>query len=50
MFAEYEGVLVFVSHDEAFIRACATEILEVKDGKTVPYLGTPEEFFGGRSR
>ncbi len=50
MFEEYEGVLVFVSHDEAFIRACATEILEVKDGKTVPYLGTPEEFFGGRSR
>ena len=50
MFAAYEGVLVFVSHDEAFIRACATEILEVKDGKTVPYLGTPEEFFGGRSR
>ncbi|MCI9221446.1 MAG: ABC-F type ribosomal protection protein, partial [Lachnospiraceae bacterium] len=35
MFAEYEGVLVFVSHDEAFIRACATEILEVKDGRTI---------------
>lgn len=49
MFSEYEGVLVFVSHDEAFIRACATEILEVKDGKTVPYLGTPDEFFEERS-
>ncbi len=46
MFSEYEGVLVFVSHDEAFIRACATEILEVRDGRTVNYLGTPEEFFG----
>lgn len=45
MFSEYEGVLVFVSHDETFIRACATEILEVRDGKIVPYLGTPEEFF-----
>ena len=45
MFAEYEGVLVFVSHDEAFIRACATEILEVKDGRTINYLGTPEEYF-----
>ena len=48
MFAEYEGVLVFVSHDEAFIRACATEILEVKEGRTMNYLGTPEEFFAGR--
>lgn len=45
MFSEYEGVLVFVSHDEAFIRACATEILEVKGGKTLLYPGTPEEFF-----
>lgn len=49
MFSEYEGVLVFVSHDEAFIRACATEILEVRDGKIVPYLGTPEEFFREQS-
>ena len=48
MFSEYEGVLVFVSHDEAFIRACATEILEVKEGRTMNYLGTPEEFFAGR--
>lgn len=45
MFTEYEGVLVFVSHDEAFIRACATEVLEVKDGRTINYLGTPEEYF-----
>lgn len=45
MFSEYEGVLIFVSHDEAFIRACATDILEVKDGKTISFLGTPEEFF-----
>ena len=43
MFAEYEGVLVFVSHDEAFIRACATEILEVKDGRTINCLGTLKE-------
>ena len=49
MFAEYEGVLVFVSHDEAFIRACATEILEVKDGRTINCLGTPEEYFAERA-
>ncbi len=39
----------FVSHDEAFIRACATEILEVRDGKIVSYMGTPEEFFREQS-
>lgn len=33
MFSEYEGTLIFVSHDEAFIRGVATEILEVRDGK-----------------
>lgn len=33
MFSEYEGTLVFVSHDEEFIRKVATDILEVKDGK-----------------
>ncbi len=45
MFSEYEGVLIFVSHDEAFIRGCATEILEVRDGKIINYPGTPEEYF-----
>ena len=33
MFSEYGGTLVFVSHDEEFIRKVATDILEVKDGK-----------------
>ncbi|MDE7299982.1 MAG: ATP-binding cassette domain-containing protein [Lachnospiraceae bacterium] len=33
MFAEYEGTLVFVSHDEEFIRRVATDILEVRDGR-----------------
>ena len=36
MFSEYEGTLVFVSHDEAFIRKVATEVLEIADGKIVP--------------
>lgn len=45
MFAEYEGTLVFVSHDEAFIKSVATEILVVEDGKITPFYGTPEEYF-----
>lgn len=35
MFSEYEGTLVFVSHDEAFIRAVATDVLEVLGGKII---------------
>lgn len=45
MFSVYEGTLVFVSHDEAFIRAVATEILIVEDGKIRAFRGTPEEYF-----
>lgn len=33
MFSEYQGTLIFVSHDREFIRKVATEILEVKGGK-----------------
>lgn len=35
MFSEYEGTLVFVSHDEAFIHSVATDVLEVMDGKLI---------------
>lgn len=45
LFAEYEGTLVIVSHDEAFIKAVATEVLEVKDHKVNKYYGTPDEYF-----
>ena len=45
MFREYEGTLVFVSHDEAFIRAVATDVMEVRQGEVIPFYGTPEEFF-----
>lgn len=36
MFSEYEGTLVFVSHDEAFIRKVATEVLEVASRRIRP--------------
>lgn len=45
MFREYEGTLVFVSHDEAFIRAVATDVVEVRQGEVISFYGTPEEFF-----
>ena len=33
MFREYEGTMLFVSHDETFIRRIATRVLHVEDGR-----------------
>ncbi len=45
LFSEYEGTMVFVSHDEAFIKKVATDILVVDNGKITRFAGTPEEYF-----
>ncbi len=34
---EYEGTLCFISHDEHFIRAVATKVIEVDSGKVTVY-------------
>ncbi|HVO30823.1 MAG TPA: ABC transporter ATP-binding protein, partial [bacterium] len=41
----YEGTIVFVSHDRAFLRALATKVLELAPGKR-PHLypGTYDEY------
>ncbi len=44
LFSEYEGTLLFASHDKSFIREVATNILEVKDGKLTQFDGGYDEF------
>ncbi len=39
---DYEGTLVFISHDIHFVRSVANVVFEVKDGKV-------RKFFGGRA-
>ncbi len=41
---EYEGTLVFVSHDRYFLDGLATKVLEVGEGNAIPYLGNYEDY------
>jgi len=35
----YEGTVIFTSHDRSFMQTVATNVVEVKDGRVVNYLG-----------
>jgi ATP-binding cassette subfamily F protein 3 len=37
--AQYEGTLIFISHDVYFIRAVAKTVLHINAGKLTPYAG-----------
>lgn len=37
--SQYEGTLIFISHDVYFIRALATSVLHISAGKLTPYAG-----------
>ncbi len=41
---EYEGTLVFVSHDRYFLDGLATKVLEIGDQTAVSYLGNYEDY------
>ncbi len=43
LLAEYGGTVLFVSHDEEFIRKTATRIVRFEQGKLVSFEGTLEE-------
>jgi ATPase subunit of ABC transporter with duplicated ATPase domains len=40
----YEGTLLFVSHDREFVSSLATRIIEIKEDKVVDFHGTYEEY------
>ncbi|MCA3014030.1 MAG: ATP-binding cassette domain-containing protein [Myxococcaceae bacterium] len=43
---EYDGTLVFVSHNRSFLDALATHIWDVRDRKLVPFMGSMAEYLG----
>jgi ATP-binding cassette subfamily F protein 3 len=46
---EYDGTLVFVSHDRYFLDGLATKVLEVGGGTAVQYLGNYEDYLAKKS-
>ncbi len=48
--AKYEGTLIFVSHDRAFLRAVANRVLELSPGRSHLYPGTYDEYVAATGR
>ncbi len=44
----YEGTLIFVSHDREFVSSLANRIVEIKDKKLVDFMGTYEEYLASQ--
>lgn len=42
---EFEGTLLFVSHNQSFVNRLATKIWDIRDGSIVEYPGTLHEYF-----
>jgi ATP-binding cassette subfamily F protein 3 len=42
--AEYDGTLIFISHDRAFINAIANRIVEVRDGRLRRFPGSYDDY------
>ena len=42
--AEYDGTLLFVSHNLAFVNSLATKVWDIRDGEVVEYPGTLDEY------
>jgi ATPase subunit of ABC transporter with duplicated ATPase domains len=44
----YEGTLIFVSHDREFVSSLATRVIEIKNRKIIDYQGTYEEYLASQ--
>ena len=42
--SNYEGTLVFVSHDREFVSSLATQVFEINDGRIEHFVGTYEAY------
>jgi ATP-binding cassette subfamily F protein 3 len=47
---DYAGTVIFTSHDRSFVRTVATNVVEVKDGRVINYLGSYEQYLAAMNR
>ena len=45
---QYEGTLMFISHDREFVSSLANRILEIKDDKIIDFKGTYNEYLASQ--
>ena len=48
--ANYDGTLIFVSHDRQFVSSLATRVVEIKDQSLIDFQGTYDEYLSDRAR
>lgn len=48
--ANYDGTIIFVSHDREFVSSLATRIVEIKDEKVIDFQGTYDEYISDQER
>ena len=48
--AQFQGTIVFISHDRYFINRIATKIVEVGGGLVTPYLGNYDDYLAAKER
>jgi ATPase subunit of ABC transporter with duplicated ATPase domains len=48
--ANYDGTIIFVSHDREFVSSLATRIVEIKDEKVIDFQGTYDEYITDQER
>jgi len=41
---QYDGTLIFVSHDREFVSTLATRVMEIKDKEVIDFQGTYDEY------
>lgn len=46
---EFDGTLIFVSHDREFVSSLATRVVEIQDQKVIDFQGTYEEYLSSKN-
>ncbi|MGI2155601.1 ABC-F family ATPase [Shewanella oncorhynchi] len=46
---DFEGTLIFVSHDREFVSSLATRIIDIKDKKVINFQGTFDEYLSSQA-